>query len=74
MQVKIKQEPNVFKPVTLEITFESEEELTLMNEMLSYDISIPELVFEQDEDLQQNLTSLMSKIDRVIVESLKGFE
>ena len=74
MQVKIKQEPKVFKPVTLEITFESKDELTLMNEMLSYDISIPELVFEQDEDLQQNLTSLMSKIDRVIVESLKGFE
>ena len=74
MQVQIKQEPQVFKPVTLEITFESKEELTLMNEMLSYDISIPELVFEQDEDLQQTLTSLMAKIDRVIVESLKGFE
>ena len=74
MKVQIKQEPQVFKPVTLEITFESKEELTLMNEMLSYDISIPELVFEQDEDLQRTLTSLMVKIDRVIVESLKGFE
>ena len=74
MQVQIKQEPKVFKPVTLEITFESKEELTLMNEMLSYDISVPELVFEQDEDLQQKLTELMDKIDRVIVESLKGFE
>ena len=74
MQVQVKQEPQVFKPVTLEITFESKEELTLMNEMLSYDISIPELVFEQDEDLQQKLTKLMAKIDRVIVESLKGFK
>ena len=74
MKVQIKQEPQVFKPVTLEITFESKEELTLMNEMLSYDISVPELVFEQDEDLQQKLTELMAKIDRVIVESLKGFE
>jgi len=74
MQVKIKQEPQVFKPVTIEITFKSKEELTLMNEMLSYDIFIPELVFEQDEDLQQKLTELMAKIDRVIVESLKGFE
>ena len=74
MKVQIKQEPQVFKPVTLEITFESKEELTLMNEMLSYDISIPELVFEQDEDLQQKLTELMAKIDRVIVESLKGFK
>ena len=74
MQVQIKQEPQVFKPVTLEITFESKEELTLMNEMLSYDISVPELVFEQDEDLQQKLTELMAKIYRVIAESLKGFE
>ena len=74
MQVKIKQEPKVFEPVTLEITFESKEELTLMNEMLSYDISVPELVFEQDEDLQQKLTEFMDKINRVIVESLKGFK
>ena len=74
MKVQIKQEPQVFKPVTLEITFESKEELTLMNEMLSYDFSIPKLVFEQDEDLQRTLTSLMDKIARVIVESLKGFE
>jgi hypothetical protein len=71
---QIKKESQVFKPVTIEITFESKEELTLMNEMLSYDISVPELVFEQDEDLQQKLTELMAKIDRVIVESLKGFE
>lgn len=74
MQVQIKKESQVFKPVTIEITFESKEELTLMNEMLSYDISVPELVFEQDEDLQQKLTELMAKIDRVIVESLTGFE
>ena len=74
MQVQIKKESQVFKPVTIEITFESKEELTLMNEMLSYDISVPELVFEQDEDLQQKLTELMDKIARVIVESLKGFE
>ena len=35
MKVKIKQEPQVFRPVTIEITFESKEELTLMNEMHS---------------------------------------
>ena len=74
MQVQIKKEAQVFKPVTIEITFESKEELTLMNEMLSYDISVPELVFEQDEDLQQKLIELMAKTNRVIGESLKGFE
>ena len=74
MQVQIKKESQVFKPVTIEITFESKEELTLMNEMLSHDIFIPALVFKQDEHLQQKLTELMAKIDRVIVESLKGFE
>ena len=74
MQVQIKKESQIFKPVTIEITFESKEELTLMNEMLSYDISVPEIVFEQDKDLQQKLTKLMVKIDRVIVESLRSFE
>ena len=73
MQVQIKKESQIFKPVTIEITFESKEELTLMNEMLSYDFSVPEIVFEQDEDLQQKLTKLMVKIDRVIVEALRGF-
>ena len=73
MQVQIKKESKVFKPVTIEITFESKEELTLMNEMLSYDISVPEIVFEQDKDLQQKLTKLMVKIDRGIVEALRGF-
>ena len=74
MQVQIKKESQVFKPVTIEITFESKEELTLMNKMLYYDFSVPKLVFKQDEDLQQKLTELMAKINRVIVESLKGFE
>ena len=74
MQVQIKKESQVFKPVTIEITFESKEELALMNEMLSYDIFVPTLVFKQDEHLQQKLAELMAKIDRVIVESLKGFE
>ena len=73
MQVQIKKESQVFKPVTIEITFESKEELTLMNKMLYYDFSVPKLVFKQDEDLQQKLTELMAKINRVIVESLKGF-
>ena len=41
MQVQIKQKSKVFKPVTLEITFESKDELTLINDMLEWDVSIP---------------------------------
>ena len=74
MQVQIMKESQVFKPVTVEITFDSKEELTLMNEMLYYDLFIPTLVFKQDEHLQQKLAELMAKIHSVIVESLKGFE
>lgn len=34
MQVKIKQEPEVFTPITLEITFETEEEIEMLDDML----------------------------------------
>lgn len=66
MQVKIKQEPKGFKPVTLEITFETEDELNLTKEMLEWDVSIPEIAFPNDEPAQQRLMSIMNKI-RVII-------
>ena len=71
MQVKIKQEPQVFKPVTLEVTFESEEELTMIKDMLEWDISIPELTYPKDEAAQQRLTSLMNRLHVVIQEVIK---
>ena len=74
MQVKIKQETKVFKPVTLEITFQSEDELTLIKDMLGRDVSIPELTYPKDESAQQRLMGLMNELHTVIREVSKGSE
>ena len=74
MQVKSKQETKVFKPVTLEITFESEDELTLIKDMLKWDASIPELIYPKNEAAQQRLVDLMNEIHAVIREVSEGSE
>ena len=74
MQVKIKQETKVFKPVTLEITFESKDELTLIKDMLEWDVSAPELTYPKNEAAQQRLMDLMGEIHAVIREVSKGSE
>ena len=74
MQVKIKQETKVFKPVTIEITFQSKDELTLIKEMLERDVSIPELTYPEDESAQQRLMHLMNKLHTAIWEAAKDSE
>lgn len=74
MQVKIKQDTQVFKPVTLEITFESKDELIMIEDMLMWDISIPELTYPEDEAAQQRLMYLMKEILAVVREAVKGSE
>lgn len=72
MQVKIKQEPKVFNPVTLEITFETEDELNLTKKMLEWDVSIPDIAFPNDESAQQRLVSIMGKIRVSINIAMQG--
>ena len=74
MQVQIKKEPNVFKPVTIEITFQSKDELTLIEDMLEWDVSIPELTYPKDESAQQRLMGLMNELHTAIREVSKGSE
>ncbi len=74
MKVQIKQEPQVIKPVTLEITFQSKDELTLIKDMLGRDVSIPELTYPKDEYAQQRLMGLMNELHTVIREVSKGSE
>ena len=74
MQVKIKQETKVFKPVTLEITFQSKDELTLIKDMLEWDVSIPKLTYPKDESAQLRLRGLMYELHTVIREAPKGDE
>ena len=44
MKLEVSRTKVVFKPVTLSITFESEEELRLFHEMTNSNYSIPELL------------------------------
>lgn len=62
MQVEIKQEHKVFKPVTLEIIFETENELIMFESMLSWDVSIPEVVYEEDEEKQADLAKMLGAL------------
>ena len=74
MQVQIKKESQVFKPVTIEITFQSKDELTLIEGMLGRDLSIPELTYPEDESAQQRLMRLMNELRTVIREVSKDSE
>ena len=69
MQVKIKQEPKVFKPVTLEITFETEEEIEMLDDMLGWNISIPGIVYEHNQSKRTALQDLMTKIHDKVLEA-----
>ena len=68
MQVKIKQEPEVFTPVTLEITFETEEEIEMLDDMLGWNLSIPRIVYEHNQDKRTALQDLMTKIHDKVLE------
>ena len=74
MKVQIKKEPQVFKPVTLEITFQSKDELTLIKDMLERDVSIPELTYPKDESAQHRLMGLMNELHTAIREAAKDNE
>ena len=74
MKVQIKKEPQVFQPVTLEITFQSKDELTLIEDMLGWDVSIPELTYPKDEAAQQRLMGLMNELRTAIREAAKDNE
>ena len=67
MQVKTKQQTQVFKPVTLEITFETAEELRMMKDMLVWNVSIPEIVYLDDLRSQRVLKGIMDQIREVVV-------
>lgn len=72
MQVKIKQEPEIFTPVTLEITFEAEEEIEMLDDMLGWNISIPRIVYEHNQDKRTALQDLMTKIHDKVIEVREG--
>jgi hypothetical protein len=48
MKVTVKQQPEEFKPVTLEITLESREELEAMYQVGNYSYQIQELINKEE--------------------------
>ena len=74
MKVKIKQETKVFKPVKLEITFQSKDELTLIKDMLWWDVSISELTYPKDKSAQLRLMGLINELNDAIRKAAKDSE
>ena len=72
MQVKIKQEPKVFKPVTLEITFESEDELKLYREIMGCNLSVPSILYEEDNPMFGKVCDLMARIYECVNDIIRG--
>jgi hypothetical protein len=68
MQVKKHiHEVEAFKPVTLVIKFETEEELQALKDILFWDESIPNLVAEGSEAKKEQCAKLMANLSSVIL-------
>jgi hypothetical protein len=66
MQVTKKAEFPSYDPITLHITLESAEEQQLINDMLCWNMTIPDLVAPDDKAKQVKLTSMMNHIREMI--------
>lgn len=64
MKIEIEQEPKVFNPRLLKITFEIQEEFDMFNNMMAYDISIPEAVYygHTEHKMREKLSRMMRAI------------
>ena len=69
MQVQIKKESQVFKPVTLEITFETQHEMDVFQHMCSYDVDIPNHVYPRDNESNLSLMRILGAIHDMIVKN-----
>lgn len=70
MQVKIKQEIPAFKSVKLEITFYNLEDARMIEAMLAYNVSVPNIVY-QSQDKRNKLQELMRQIREPLTEQLE---
>lgn len=50
MKVKTVEDNLVFKPVAIQITFETQEELDIWLNMVTYDCTIPEAIYKSEDN------------------------
>lgn len=62
MKAQIQQEPKVFKPRTLKLTFETAEDLDILRNLFTYDLSIPNLVYGSNAEKRKQLEKIMDMI------------
>jgi hypothetical protein len=65
MLVKTTEDTQVFKPVTIQITFETQEELDIWLNMVTYDCTIPEAIYGEDHPKYGKLQIMLCNLQGV---------
>lgn len=65
MKVKATEDNLVFKPVTIQITFETQEELDIWLNMVTYDCTIPEALYGKDNPKYKKLQAMLTSLQGV---------
>lgn len=65
MKVKTTKDILGFKPVTIQITFETQEELDIWLNMVAYDCTIPEAIYGEDSPTYGKLQAMLGKLQGV---------
>jgi conjugal transfer/entry exclusion protein len=65
MKVKTIEDTLAFKPVTIQITFETQEELDIWLNMVTYDHTLPKEIYGEDSPKYGKLQKMLGKLQGV---------